>query len=58
MKYLGKNALAKGIVTLEDFRRVFVRCLFKDALLGLSEAIDQTPGIDKATPLAIKLGIY
>lgn len=35
-----------------------MRCLFKDALLGLSEAIDSIPGLDKATPLAIKLGIY
>lgn len=58
MKYLGSQIAKAVIISHEDFKRVFCRCLFKDSLIDLSENIEKLGELDQDAPLVLKLGIY
>eukprot|EP00347_Sterkiella_histriomuscorum_P008784 403343767 len=59
-KYLGKQIgkTSQKTLTLEDFKRLFCRCFFKDSLIQLSQDIEKIKSLDQSAPLSLKLGLY
>ncbi len=54
-KYLDKKA---RIITCEDFNSLFCKCIFKDALIGMTDEIDLMNSHILDMPLTLKLGKY
>ena len=58
-KYLDITNLKHGvIVSSEDFNQVFCKCIFKDALIDMTEDIKTLGEKVVDTPLTLKLGFY
>jgi hypothetical protein len=45
-------------MTLDDFNKIFCKCIFKEALFQMIRSLEQLEGIDENMPLELKLGAY
>jgi hypothetical protein len=47
-------------MTIDDFKKIFCKCIFKEALLNMFEAIEKLSTIKGKgdIPLTLKLGTY